>query len=506
MMAEYWQYLHHMTKSVDLDTLRALLERAAEAPDLDYKSTWDPDERGEVLEVAKDVAAMESLPTGGYIVVGADDGGQPSGRFTPSDRSKYDDQRVRSKFASALGEPLDLVAALHEVEGNSFLVIGVDRHPDGFRIMARDAQYGQTTVWREGDVFVRRGTSSTRWNQHEARAIVEQVIAERKESWRADIFETVRVNAPAIDSSGYVNVNAEMPLSNFVGAVTELIRRSDLVGLDLLRRRVTSDGIRVVEAAISSGSDSSASFIALSEQLDRLDVVSALTARYDLLDQFAKCVDDYQSIYGRIDEPFMYQTPRRFAEGHLAILVHMYSVGSVLVAERKWSQIAELARLAPLHTGNGYWRSLLRKAEVMTARAELLQDDDGQRILLIERAKATASRLLNIVNEQSSEDATDLLVQFDVYRGIAVAREEGGRLGAYTNFAFYSSSRGEPAFNTVLTDQSARSALFSGNETQLRHLFRQMNQVAAEQSFAYNGWDGFQSLPLLTFTDESAGV
>jgi hypothetical protein len=58
---------------------------------------------------------MESLSEGGHIVVGADDHRAPSGLFTPASARDLDEQKIRSKVAAVLGEPLDLSAALHQV-------------------------------------------------------------------------------------------------------------------------------------------------------------------------------------------------------------------------------------------------------------------------------------------------------------------------------------------------------------------------------------------------------
>lgn len=123
------------------------------------------------------------------------------------------------------------------------------------RIMSKDGEYANKTVWRAGDVFVHRGTSSVRWNQHEARGIIERVIAVRKEELRRDIFETIRTATPAFEPGGFVNVNAEVPAESFGAAVTVLIRRGDEVGLDLLLRKTISNAVTVIDAA--TGKDAS---------------------------------------------------------------------------------------------------------------------------------------------------------------------------------------------------------------------------------------------------------
>ena len=90
-------------------------------------------------------------------------------------------------------------------------------------------------------------------------------------------------------------------------------------------------------------------------------------------------------------------------------------------------------------------------------------------------------------------------------RGIATAgtdTSDSDKLGAYTNFALYSSARAEPAFLTVLKNEEVRSALFQGDVDHLRAVYRCMNEVALREGMHYNGWDGFESAQLREFTSE----
>ena len=491
-------YAAAMPLSVDLDRLRGMLARGAESDDLEFKSTWDPQQKSDRIELCKDIAAMESLSDGGYIVVGCDDHGAPSGMFAPEQPRDFDEQKIRSKVAAVLGEPIDLSAALHRIESNGFLLIGIGPNRGGMRIMSKDGEYENKTIWRAGDVFVRRGTSSVRWNQHEALGIIERVIAARKEEWRRDIFEMIRAATPAFEPGGFVNVNVEMPAKPFGSAVTELIRRNDDVGLDLLLRKTISNAVSVVDAATRR--DASAVASELSDQLDRLDIITTLSSRYSVDTAFSRAMAGYREIYAAVDEDFANQ-PTRFPLGHKEVLMHLYAVGAVLVQGKQWENLAVVVRLSPISTHDGYWKSLLRKAEVMIARAELLKDEEGARSGVIETAKPVATHLFDLLGEGQPRDLTNLLVEFDVYRGIANAgKDEHDRLGAYTNFALYYSARAESAFLTLLDDDGARAALFDGTDAQLAAVYRRMNRAALREAFAYNGWNGFESPRLISFT------
>lgn len=484
------------------DLLRALLARGAETDDLDFKATWNPQRTSDLVELCKDVAAMESLPSGGCIVVGALDNGSPSGMFAPTNPKDFDEQRVRSKIVALIGEPLDLKIALYVLGSNTFLLLKVGANSDGMRVLPHEGKYRvdnskEKIAWRPGDVFVRRGTSSVCWNQHEARGLIDRVVASRKETWRQEILETIRASTPAFTGGQFVNVNAEMPAAVYPPVVTELIRRHDDVGLDVLRRRTRSDAVRSV-CDVGNG-DARAIVAELSDDLYRLDVIASLCSRYRLTATFTQALVDYQEIYEAVDEDYVAQ-PRRFPLGHVEVLVHLYAVGAVLVHERKWIDLATLTRLAPLSTHGGYWKSLLQKAQVMAARTNTLTNDSDAQVGVIEAAKSKTAQLFDLLGEGDPRDLTSLLVQFDVYRGVATANsDENGSLGAYPNFCLYYTARAEPAFLTLIEDSEARAALFNGNETQLANVYRRMDNAARNAAQMYNGYDGFEDSRLRSF-------
>jgi Putative DNA-binding domain len=485
---------------VGLEALRAQLRIGIESEGLDFKRDWDPTSRTELLELAKDFAAMESLPDGGYLIIGADDEGKPAGMFSPNSRTDFDEQRIRAKLAAVLGEPLGVDVALHELDGQAYLLIGVRPHRDGLRIMNQAANYaagkGTKSLWREGDVFVRRGTSSVQWNQHECRAIIERIVAVRKEQWRADLLASsgplVRgLNQPAL-------LDVELPASAFAAGVVELIRVSDSVGLDLAIRRTTSAATTALKGSIT---DHNALAVTVGDFLVRLNAIACLCSRYEMTGSFNLCVEGYREIYAALDDDYS-TLPRRFPLGHETVLVHAYALGAVLVDDEGWGSVASLTRVVPYATHNGYWKTLLRKAEVMSARAEVgLHPDTGESTGVIERAKPRAINLFEVVGEDpASKDVTSLLVQFDVYRGIATTLiTDDEKVGAYPNFSYYYTQRSQPAFLNVFRKGPAHDALFDGNDDELRQVFVAMDAIAQSEGARYNGWSGFDDPLLLQF-------
>src|SRR4051794_9799247 len=99
-----YRYLHRPMPfeplPLNVDTLTALLNEGAERAELDYKERCDLNDTFEVVSIVKDIGAMQIQ--GGYLVIGADDRGQPSGKVTPEHARLFDQATVESKFGRYL--------------------------------------------------------------------------------------------------------------------------------------------------------------------------------------------------------------------------------------------------------------------------------------------------------------------------------------------------------------------------------------------------------------------
>jgi hypothetical protein len=489
-----------MANDVTSETLQELLARGAETDDLDYKSSWDPSNKEEVLELAKDVAAMESLPEGGYLIIGADDRGRPSGTFHPQNEGDFDEQRVRGKFVSLLGEPIAIRVALHDLQGNWYLLLAVSSHPAGVRVMGSDRGTADKRAWRAGDVLVRRGTSSVRWNQHEAAALIEAVIARRREEWRREVAMTAALSAPPRSAGGQIEIAAESPLEVVGNTVTQLLRAPDRVGLDLFRRSVVGRArdvaARLAASERADSSDAEALAIELSGHLDRLNTLAVLIARYDDEDRLRPIFQSYQEIQGQLDEPNYEWTvaPR----GQMVILLQAFVLGGALVHEGFRASIAAFARIPPRFDGNGYWSSMIDKASVLASRGGQLQDDDGRgSISPITRSEPMLVALLDRTSEFVTEDdARNVLIRFDVFRSISTY---GAGKSAYPFFARFFTKRAESAFAEVVVDPSSKEALFEGGDDALAGAFRAISDFAGKQETNFDGWRGFSDPNIVDF-------
>jgi hypothetical protein len=162
---------------LDKARLLELLRAAHEHEGLDYKGQLDLSDNAALLELVKDIAAFSAA--GGYLVIGCDNGGQPTRLVTEAHTSLLDESRLRAKVKRYLPEPLALRTATHEHDSARFVLIHVGAHPDGFVIVHADGQAANGHVFRRGDVFVRHGTASERWEPRDFAQIKEALINSR---------------------------------------------------------------------------------------------------------------------------------------------------------------------------------------------------------------------------------------------------------------------------------------------------------------------------------------
>jgi hypothetical protein len=169
---------------VHLQQLESLLREQAESASLEYIGDCDLSNRRDIVEFATEVGAMAA--SGGYIVVGVDDHGRPSGRVGDAQAKLFDEAVLRDKLGKYLPASVELRAGLHQIGDSWAAVIHVAAHPDGAAVFIADGTFeenGKTkTAFRVGEFFVRHGSKSERPTQDDIKRLRE-VAVERKGLW-----------------------------------------------------------------------------------------------------------------------------------------------------------------------------------------------------------------------------------------------------------------------------------------------------------------------------------
>ncbi len=155
---------------------------------LDHKRRLDLGDRRDVVELVKDIAAM--MARGGDILIGTDDDdGVISGDMDEALARKFDEAKVRDQIARYLDPNFRIRVGVHRFSEGWVVALNVEPSPDGIAVVRADGAYQierggvmkASTVLRPGDVFVRRGSKSERWNQADVRDLIVR-IREREQA------------------------------------------------------------------------------------------------------------------------------------------------------------------------------------------------------------------------------------------------------------------------------------------------------------------------------------
>ncbi|MFL5866686.1 MAG: RNA-binding domain-containing protein [Thermoleophilaceae bacterium] len=495
--------------------LRLLMDEQHESEILDYKRQLDltgQSKRRTLVELAKDVAAMGS-GAGGYIGVGLDGRGQPTGELTERDTQALDEASLRSQLGRYIPDGLDLRTAVHEIDGERLGVIYVGPHPDGLVVFKADGTYEDErrpiTVFRAGEVFVRQGTQSRRWTQEEVRRWMRETRRRLEQEAAAQAAATLR---PVVEQAQRTRAAADAPAEaldwnldrgTLVAAVTEQMRRGDEIPLRLL---VEGAGARAGALLRTDQALQADDLVAAQEGAEAgigelLDRLVAIAARGIVIGKREMVEPALDAVLGAYNTAFdahgipqgnlLLQPPRLW----LMVIERLYALGGFAVRKREWVTVRRLATDAP-DDSRGFYRSVLRHGHVMAARADLLRDPDQPRtgVSLMLLANAHVARLPELHPDLPADDERILtsICQFDLLANLAVVHATQDLHSVYPNFRRFYSHRSDPAVVLLLEDTEARSILFPEDDETLAHVLRQLASIGSEEFFFTSGWMGYE--------------
>lgn len=179
----------------------------AETPGVDFKSRFDPNQRGELLEIVKDIAAMANSG-GGVILFGLKDDGSPSGTdlsgLLAFDSAKLTDAIYKYTDCQFQGINIYRCNKLgHKVVA---FAIGDTTVPIVFSQTGnyQDASRQQRNAFVGGTVYFRHGTKSEPGNSEDLRQFIERRLEIVRRSW----LEGIAMVVEAPQGSVFQVVNA----------------------------------------------------------------------------------------------------------------------------------------------------------------------------------------------------------------------------------------------------------------------------------------------------------
>lgn len=492
--------------SVSREQLIHLLDLRHESETLDYKRECDLGDNATRTELAKDVAAMQVI--GGHIVIGADDDGKPFRPGVTAEQVKwFDEARLRPILAKWLPEPLEIRTAIHAVADCTFALIHIAPNVHGFCVIRVDGTYPRAGrdhfVFRSGDVFARHGTSSERWRQSDIERIWRNVVAARKEAWRAELREDLAELGIARGAQRLIegpagNFTWRLDTAAFDAAALELFRRDDDIPLQRCLNEATADAARLIAARESDE---------LATLVGRVTSIAAQAVSYHRPQWFDRALKALAKVYELGFAP-SHGHPRSDGQGTevwLLVLEHIIALGALAVRAEDWQAVRSITVQPP--GADDYYTTWLRHGLTMAARANLLTGPDQHSKSLITMAAERAASLPALRPDISVDDEQLItsMCQFDILAALAIIDATGSidDRGWYTNFARFFTSRTEPAITRLLTDPDMRAVLFPRPDDELAAALREIDRMASSEGARFNGWHGFGSGAVRTLLNEN---
>ena len=498
---------------VTLEKLRQLLSEGHESATLDFKRTLGFDQKGGIskrglVELAKDVAAMGV--DGGYLVVGADDAGNPTDELelvaeTLSER--FDEARLRGQLKHWIPEPLDLHTAIHQIDGKWLVLIYVGPRSDGFCVFCGDGDAEQRNVFRKGDVYVRHGSASERWQHEDIPRIMRRIVEREKEQWRVELRDSLAHLAIAASAQGIARgpittITWDLDAQTFADTVLELLRVNDDIPLRSFMQRAVEKIRELVEQPEKQGD--------ISVILDRLTCLAALAVTHHRKDWRPEFVRAFTHIYNLGFDVHGYPRELRgiyTAELWLAIVVRIVGLGALMVRLDDWAGVQSLV-VRPRQDGDfRYEMSWIRHGLTMAARSGLLEElKDRQKVsyslLQLARNHVSANAWMRPDLPLDAEEILNSLCQFDFLSGIVVigrASPDWNRGSVYPSFAQFYSHRTDPIVARLIVDSAMRQELFPKDDNALATALRELAHLAAQDWLRFAVWDGFEDRRIVEF-------
>ncbi len=498
------------------ERLAALLRLAAEYDQLDFKHSSDLSKTRDEVELAKDVGAMQVK--GGYIVIGVDNQGNPTGAMDTADASHFDPANLVPKMQKYLAGRLDTAAKVLTWKGKQIILICVKANPGGCAFFQIEGKYqdddgDEVVVFRRGEVFWRENTRSVRISIDGLEEIIERRFAARRE-------ELLREWAAAQQALGVGQLRAggsppqptfALPADELVSSVIELLRADDQIGL----RQLLDDGRRRARTYIA---DQKLAEDQLPTLLDSIICLAATFLTHEQEAWFKRTVlllvDAYSIVATAIEVKRLgfssHVAPAAKAPPiWLAIIERVFALGGLAVRREAWEAVRMLAIQLPGPLAEaGYEANWLRHALTMASRAQKFAPTtpDEPEIGLIDLARDDAVRLdcLHSDGVQSEDELLTSIVQFDVLSNLAAIDHAGSTDSRvfYTNFARFRQDRMQPAANRLLTDSAMRAEIFRGTDAELAKALAEVGRLGASQGMRYDGFFGWFGTPVADFIDQ----
>lgn len=509
----------------DEEKLLELLATGAEETSLDFKATLDLS-RGsskDVLEFVKDAISIGNLADGGYIVVGVDDHGRPAHDQPQVVVSQFDSAKLRARIAKYVEAHVQPVSQAHVVDKRDVILVFIPPSPDGLPVpTSAIGQYAKSdgkmeTVFAHGEVLVREGTSNVRLRYAHWHGLLGRYREQVKEEARRDSDDLIHRFVQALNegagSAGNVS-GVPLDLAMDEATLSEALVSSFEAPKTIRVKQFLNSAIERVKAGTAE--DRGARLHAL----DRIAIVACQAVVYDREDIYELAVDALEDAYrsrGMTSDAVRLRggSDVEIAQHLLDVLLRAFSVGALVVRQRKWSLLPPLADRPVQVSPNYRYASWLRHGSVEAARANLLQGQDGEarggqlislaRALVADRPALrpdyAADSVLPAADALTHDDwLLNSLCEFDLWWCIlaqANGKGTGGGSSFYPSCAALHQYRSQATLDVISTRGDVRRAAFGDiPDEQIAEAVLVVVKAAERESHSFGGfWEGLEANP-----------
>ncbi|GEM_PF-7062153 len=443
--------------------IRALLGQGSEHERLDYKQSLDIDDKADLIEITKDIAAMLSSG-GGSLLIGADDNGGFGTRFTDGLYDKFDETTLRAKLKKYIDEPFDVHVSSVKFDGHNFVLIECEGYRDGFVVLKADGQYEKNgkikLIFRSSEVFVRHGSASERWRQHDIRRIIASQVSKERATWIKELS--------FLEPSGTENYRH---IKSEVKAELSLIR-SKLNDATLTEPDIVVSLDKIIRIGIE----------AIDDENDKVFNLS-LTTVHD--------------IYGLgFDSRGNWRLNNGFDPVELwySILVRLPLLGGACIEAKRYDLVKSIA-LQNVNGADGeYYSNWYRHALTMSARQNYTPQDDGSILAATTRLFRQDLMYKELLGWDDDQGRT-YIVSFDYLACLMIVdhMKRSDDSDYYTSFGFYEKTRIMPMMRDIVLDADTRGKVFDSQPPQIAYAINCVDDMGSRvgRQFWHKGqWRG----------------